>query len=561
MVVGCLEERPIRRSAGTEVGFSDDRFLQNVLEAAQQSKAAPSDIKRIVDLGFSLEAAQIALHVSHGDVEQAAQLCLSGLCYLGAGRAVYDTPPGSGDCPLGPKVLKCYICGQRYLTEKSLEIHMKACRSTFLKREATRPPHLRRSLIEASELPGEFESLQSFYEMVEAGAGTPPPRRSNKDSATPPFEAWLAPAEGELLPCRYCLRTFAPTRLRKHEGVCLERPKLDPSTVISPKKAPSTPSGPPAAAARAYASFCEGLTPCEHCGRQFRRELLPGHKATCSSAATPKSRPAAKRSAQPMVRSRSGAAMGGTRSTGSTGSSAGTPTSQGTASMPNAGKADQAKQRFARNAKPAVQHTLQPPAEDTSHLSASMLASKGMLTSASEDEVGSLQAELAKALPDAEFIGVFRVPESTQGSIFSAMRASMLAEWQGDEASLERLLWHGTTWSTLPNILRHGFNRSFAGRHGTLLGHGTYFSADLAYSKRFCDRHGAGMDGTKVVVLARVLVGNYCKGSRTDVEPPVHDEMTGARYHSTVDSEDAPRTFVVFRDFQAVPEFILEFRI
>mmetsp|Transcript_16208 Transcript_16208/g.37293 ORF Transcript_16208/g.37293 Transcript_16208/m.37293 type:complete len:555 (-) Transcript_16208:27-1691(-) len=553
MVAGGREELPGSRGDGVDVAFSDDRFFQNVLEAAQQSKASPSAIKRILDLGFSKEAAQIALHVSHGDVEQAAQLCLSGLCYLGAGRAIYETCPGEGS--MGPKVLKCYICGQRYLTEKSLEIHLKSCRSTFLKREATRPQHLRRSLIEASELPGEFESLQSFYEMVEAG--TPPPKHKSKESATPPFEAWLAPSEGDLSPCRFCSRTFVPARLRKHEAVCLERPKLDPSTIASPKKsAASTPSGPPPAAARAYASFCHGLLACEHCGRQFRRELLPAHTATCGSSAQ-KPRPMAKRSAQRLGRSRSGVEMGATPSTWSTGN-ASTPTSQRT-SMPTASKAELLKPRVGANIRAAVHQSVQPSAEDASPLSASILASRGMLTAASDEETSSLRAEVARVLPEAEFKGAFRVPENAQGSIFCAMRTSMLAEWEGGEAALERLLWHGTTWSTLPNILRHGFNRSFAGRHGTLLGHGTYFSADLAYSKRFCDRHGGGMDATKVVVLARVLVGHFCKGSRTDVEPPIQDEMTGTRFHSTVDSEDVPRTFVVFRDFQALPEFVVEF--
>lgn len=49
----------------------------------------------------------------------------------------------------------------------------------------------------------------------------------------------------------------------------------------------------------------------------------------------------------------------------------------------------------------------------------------------------------------------------------------------------------------IPKILKQGFNRSFAGRHGTLLGHATYFSSDPRYSLRFCDKKG-GQDGTKV---------------------------------------------------------------
>lgn len=109
---------------------------------------------------------------------------------------------------------------------------------------------------------------------------------------------------------------------------------------------------------------------------------------------------------------------------------------------------------------------------------------------------------------------------------------------------------------TKPKILKQGFNRSFAGRHGTLLGHATYFSSDPRYSLRFCDK-GGGQHGTKVLILSRVLVGRYCKGSPSDVEPPVCND-DGDRYDTTVDSMESPSIFAVFRDFQAVPLFLVE---
>merc|ERR1712113_343963 len=133
----------------------------------------------------------------------------------------------------------------------------------------------------------------------------------------------------------------------------------------------------------------------------------------------------------------------------------------------------------------------------------------------------------------------------------------MLEERSEDALTLERELWHGTSWATVPKIVRQGFNRSFAGRHGTLLGAGTYFSTDPAYSQRFCDRHGGGRDGTKALLLSRVLVGNYCKGTKEDVEPPVMDSESGVLFDSTVDNEEHPSIFVVFRDFQALPLFLV----
>ena len=73
---------------------------------------------------------------------------------------------------------------------------------------------------------------------------------------------------------------------------------------------------------------------------------------------------------------------------------------------------------------------------------------------------------------------------------------------------------------------------------------------------RFCGKKG-GADGTKVLVVARVLVGRYCKGSPTDVEPPLLNSQ-GDRFDTTVDNAEAPSIFAVFRDFQALPLFLVE---
>lgn len=52
----------------------------------------------------------------------------------------------------------------------------------------------------------------------------------------------------------------------------------------------------------------------------------------------------------------------------------------------------------------------------------------------------------------------------------------------------------------MEKILKQGFNRSYAGRHGALLGHASYFSTDPKYSLRFCDRKGGGSDRTKAAL-------------------------------------------------------------
>jgi len=200
-----------------------------------------------------------------------------------------------------------------------------------------------------------------------------------------------------------------------------------------------------------------------------------------------------------------------------------------------------------------------PAAGDAALQCSDALVSKGYISLASEEVEEALQLQLAERIPGAELVGAYKVNERSHSSMYDALRTAV-QEQHGGESPLERELWHGTAWAIIPKILRQGFNRSFAGRHGTLLGVATYFSADLAYSQRFCDRRGGGKNNTKVVLLSRVLVGKYCKGAPSDVEPPVRDAETGERYDSTVDSEERPGIFAVFRDFQAVPLFLLEFR-
>eukprot|EP00931_Biecheleriopsis_adriatica_P053250 TRINITY_DN31140_c0_g1_i1.p1 TRINITY_DN31140_c0_g1~~TRINITY_DN31140_c0_g1_i1.p1 ORF type:complete len:796 (+),score=114.36 TRINITY_DN31140_c0_g1_i1:82-2469(+) len=189
----------------------------------------------------------------------------------------------------------------------------------------------------------------------------------------------------------------------------------------------------------------------------------------------------------------------------------------------------------------------------------STLIARGLLLQALASQEEQLRAEFASALPTSEVVNVFRVAHA-ESNMYSAMLSTMQRKDPAQLPPFELELWHGTSWACVSKILRHGFNRSFAGRHGTLLGVATYFSNDLAYSQRFCDRRSAGRATTQVVLLARVLVGKYCKGWNKCIEPPVRDVASGARYDSTVDDVDNPKIFAVFRDFQAIPLFLVEFR-
>lgn len=184
------------------------------------------------------------------------------------------------------------------------------------------------------------------------------------------------------------------------------------------------------------------------------------------------------------------------------------------------------------------------------------LSAKGLL-------VGEAQADQSKAeelmqvrtlfsaqVPDVEVHGVYRIANQALAQVYKAVGGTM-----GQETPQLRL-WHGTTSDCVHNIVLHGFNRAYSGRHGTKLGLGTYFSADAAYSLRFCSRKAGRR---RVMLLSTVLAGTFAKGSPDLVEPPVRDADQMSRYDATVDNIDAPKMYCIFRDYQALPSYLVEF--
>lgn len=153
---------------------------------------------------------------------------------------------------------------------------------------------------------------------------------------------------------------------------------------------------------------------------------------------------------------------------------------------------------------------------------------------------------LTAALPRTVVVQlVLRVECGLAASVYSAVRPNL---------GPERLLWHGTSWDCVANIVHHGFNRAYAfgGRHGAKLGRGTYFSEDPTYALRFC-----GRGAPRALLLAGVLPGRFARGVEGLIEPPVADS-SGSRFDSTVDDPACPKVFCVFKDFQALPLYLAE---
>ncbi|XP_029566583.1 protein mono-ADP-ribosyltransferase PARP15 [Salmo trutta] len=122
----------------------------------------------------------------------------------------------------------------------------------------------------------------------------------------------------------------------------------------------------------------------------------------------------------------------------------------------------------------------------------------------------------------------------------------------------ERRLFHATSNTTIEHINNNGFNRSYAGKNDAHYGNGTYFAVNASYSAddEFSKPDG---EGRKLMYLCRVLTGHFTKGEPGMIEPPFIDRLEIQRYDSTTNDLMNPTEFVVFRDCQAYPEYLITF--
>ncbi|CAF2070776.1 unnamed protein product [Rotaria magnacalcarata] len=111
----------------------------------------------------------------------------------------------------------------------------------------------------------------------------------------------------------------------------------------------------------------------------------------------------------------------------------------------------------------------------------------------------------------------------------------------------EKRLYHGCHEQAANAIIGEGFNRSYAGEHGTLYGFGVYFSSDAAYSHGYTKSNA---NDERCMFLARVLIGETTQGNHTmKTRPPGFDSTT-----------DGNHIFVTYHDAQALAEYLITYK-
>ena len=85
-----------------------------------------------------------------------------------------------------------------------------------------------------------------------------------------------------------------------------------------------------------------------------------------------------------------------------------------------------------------------------------------------------------------------------------------------------------------------------------------YFATDACYSFKFAKEDEAGQ---RYMYYANVLTGQYCLGNDTMIEPPAIDPKDPSTlYDSSVDNVTNPGQFVVYRDTQMYPHYLITFK-
>ncbi|XP_048113232.1 protein mono-ADP-ribosyltransferase PARP12-like [Alosa alosa] len=174
--------------------------------------------------------------------------------------------------------------------------------------------------------------------------------------------------------------------------------------------------------------------------------------------------------------------------------------------------------------------------------------------SESSDEFQKVEKLFKHTMPNSTVKSIRRIQNRSLWRVFQWQKETMM-ERSGGKAVEERLLFHGTDPSLLEAICDQNFDWRMCGVHGTAYGKGSYFARDAAYSHNYCKPTSS----INTMFVARVLVGEFSRGSSSYVRPPA--KGTGKHlYDSCVDNISNPAIFVIFEKYQIYPEFVIEYQ-
>ncbi|XP_072000953.1 protein mono-ADP-ribosyltransferase PARP12-like isoform X2 [Engystomops pustulosus] len=150
---------------------------------------------------------------------------------------------------------------------------------------------------------------------------------------------------------------------------------------------------------------------------------------------------------------------------------------------------------------------------------------------------------------------MWRLQNPSLWQVFQWQKAQMKKLSPGRDVK-EVQLFHGTEESNVDPICNHNFDWRICGTHGTMYGQGSYFARDASYSYNYSKPTSGG---SRMMFVARVLVGDYVVGDPSMKRPPPRPGSSSRYYDSCVDDATDPSIYVVFEKHQIYPEYLLEY--
>ncbi|XP_067658842.1 uncharacterized protein [Haliotis asinina] len=162
------------------------------------------------------------------------------------------------------------------------------------------------------------------------------------------------------------------------------------------------------------------------------------------------------------------------------------------------------------------------------------------------------------SVPQSQYhiTAIYQVQNPTMWDKHLSHKRSMehIAEREGLTLPInEQQLFHGTdSEEVVRGICVNGFDFRVSGKNGTVYGKGAYFARDASYSNNYTN-----IRGKKYMFQAKVLVGQYTKGTADMTRPP--PRAGHELYDSCVNDKNQPTIFVTFDQNQSYPEFLIEY--
>ncbi|XP_072508685.1 protein mono-ADP-ribosyltransferase PARP12 isoform X2 [Notamacropus eugenii] len=195
------------------------------------------------------------------------------------------------------------------------------------------------------------------------------------------------------------------------------------------------------------------------------------------------------------------------------------------------------------------------PKDVPSHWDMSALPDLGfklILLSPSSEEYLKVQEQFCRTMRNFVIRKIQRIQNPALWEVYQWQKAQMKKSNGGQEVD-ERFLFHGTRPEYVDAICHQNFDWRICGLHGTSYGKGSYFARDAAYSHYYSQ----SLLKSQTMFLARVLVGDFTKGTSSYLRPPPKEGQSNIFYNSCVNSVSDPSVFVVFEKHQIYPEYLI----